>query len=190
MQYLQKFLIPNSNCNFWFLCLKFVVLPNLCIWIHCISHVEQCHGIVTNHPNAFEHNSDTDSFQFGRHIFRIRNIFLIIRHNYSKITLQLLLKSACITSTQYLCSKSDMQFSSDWLMWLLYVFQSLSASRPLVSVYSEKNQAIKDKTVALPAVFKAPIRPDVVNEIHQLMRRNNRQAYAVSDKAGKWFHRI
>lgn len=63
--------------------------------------------------------------------------------------------------------------------------QSLSASRPLVSVYSEKNQAIKDKTVALPAVFKAPIRPDVVNEVHQLMRRNNRQAYAVSDKAGK-----
>lgn len=61
---------------------------------------------------------------------------------------------------------------------------SLSASRPLVSVYSEKNQAIKDKTVALPAVFKAPIRPDVVNEVHQLMRRNNRQAYAVSDKAG------
>lgn len=65
-------------------------------------------------------------------------------------------------------------------------FQSLSAARPLVSVYSEKNTAIKDKTVALPAVFKAPIRPDVVNEIHQLMRRNNRQAYAVSDKAGKW----
>jgi len=61
---------------------------------------------------------------------------------------------------------------------------SLSAARPLVSVYSEKNQAIKDKTIALPAVFKAPIRPDVVNEVHQLMRRNNRQAYAVSDKAG------
>jgi len=61
---------------------------------------------------------------------------------------------------------------------------SLSAARPLVSVYSEKNTAIKDKTIALPAVFKAPIRPDVVNEVHQLMRRNNRQAYAVSDKAG------
>lgn len=69
-----------------------------------------------------------------------------------------------------------------------FIFQSLSASRPLVSVYSEKNQAIKDKTVALPAVFKAPIRPDVVNEVHQLMRRNNRQAYAVSDKAGKCFN--
>lgn len=54
-----------------------------------------------------------------------------------------------------------------------------------MSVYSEKNQAVKDKNVALPAVFKAPIRPDVVNEVHQLMRRNSRQAYAVSEKAGR-----
>jgi len=61
---------------------------------------------------------------------------------------------------------------------------SLSAARPLVSVYSEKNVANKDATVALPVVFKAPIRPDVVNEIHQLMRRNKRQAYAVSEEAG------
>jgi len=61
---------------------------------------------------------------------------------------------------------------------------SLSAARPLVSVYSEKNVANKDITVALPVVFKAPIRPDVVNEIHQLMRRNKRQAYAVSEEAG------
>jgi len=61
---------------------------------------------------------------------------------------------------------------------------SLSAARPLVSVYSEKNTPIQDKTISLPAIFKAPIRPDVVNEVHQLMRRNNRQAYAVSEKAG------
>jgi len=61
---------------------------------------------------------------------------------------------------------------------------SLSAARPLVSVYSEKNTPIQDKTVSLPAIFKAPIRPDVVNEVHQLLRRNSRQAYAVSEKAG------
>lgn len=61
---------------------------------------------------------------------------------------------------------------------------SLSAARPLVSVYSEKNVANKDTNVALPVVFKAPIRPDVVNEIHQLMRRNARQSYAVSEEAG------
>uniref|UniRef100_A0A0K8TPN9 Putative 60s ribosomal protein l4 n=1 Tax=Tabanus bromius TaxID=304241 RepID=A0A0K8TPN9_TABBR len=60
---------------------------------------------------------------------------------------------------------------------------SLSAARPLVSVYSEKNEPLK-KDACLPVVFKAPIRPDVVNEIHQLMRRNRRQAYAVSEKAG------
>lgn len=61
---------------------------------------------------------------------------------------------------------------------------SLSATRPLVSVHNEKNVPSKEGTVILPAVFKAPIRPDVVNEIHQLMRRNKRQAYAVSEEAG------
>lgn len=54
-----------------------------------------------------------------------------------------------------------------------------------MSIYSEKNVASKDATIKLPAIFKAPIRPDVVNEIHQLMRRNKRQAYAVSEEAGK-----
>ncbi|XP_055632993.1 60S ribosomal protein L4 [Toxorhynchites rutilus septentrionalis] len=61
---------------------------------------------------------------------------------------------------------------------------SLTASRPLVSVYSDKNEALKDKNIALPYVFKAPIRPDIVSEISQLMRRNRRQPYAVSEAAG------
>lgn len=61
---------------------------------------------------------------------------------------------------------------------------SLATTRPLVSVYTEKNEATKGKNIVLPAVFKAPIRPDVVNEIHQLLRRNNRQPYAVSEEAG------
>eukprot|EP00099_Drosophila_melanogaster_P015683 NP_524538.2 ribosomal protein L4 [Drosophila melanogaster] len=61
---------------------------------------------------------------------------------------------------------------------------SLGNARPLVSVYTEKNEPAKDKNICLPAVFKAPIRPDVVNEVHQLLRRNNRQAYAVSELAG------
>uniref|UniRef100_A0A1L8EEY9 Putative 60s ribosomal protein l4 n=1 Tax=Haematobia irritans TaxID=7368 RepID=A0A1L8EEY9_HAEIR len=61
---------------------------------------------------------------------------------------------------------------------------SLANARPLVSVYSEKNEQMKDKNICLPAVFKAPIRPDVVNDIHQLMRRNKRQPYAVSEQAG------
>lgn len=61
--------------------------------------------------------------------------------------------------------------------------QSKSAARPLVGVYSEKNETGKSQ-VPLPAIFKAPIRPDVVNDVHQLIKRNSRQAYAVSDKAG------
>lgn len=65
--------------------------------------------------------------------------------------------------------------------------QSLSAARPLVSVYSEKNESGKENAIPLPVVFKAPIRPDVVNEIHQLLRRNSRQAYAVSEEAGMFF---
>jgi large subunit ribosomal protein L4e len=54
----------------------------------------------------------------------------------------------------------------------------------LVSVYTDKNEVIKDTTTALPAIFKAPIRPDVVNDVHQLMRRNARQAYSVNAEAG------
>lgn len=50
-------------------------------------------------------------------------------------------------------------------------------------MYTDKNETTKD-TVPLPAIFKAPIRPDVVNEVHQLMRRNARQAYCVSPEAG------
>lgn len=38
--------------------------------------------------------------------------------------------------------------------------------------------------VVLPAVFKAPIRPDVVLFVHSNMAKNRRQAYAVSVKAG------
>lgn len=36
----------------------------------------------------------------------------------------------------------------------------------------------------LPAVFRAPIRPDVVNFVHTNMRKNSRQPYAVSELAG------
>lgn len=61
---------------------------------------------------------------------------------------------------------------------------SLSTARPLVSIYSEKAEATKDKVLGLPAVFKAPIRPDVVNFVHQQMSMNHRQPYSVSNKAG------
>ena len=62
-----------------------------------------------------------------------------------------------------------------------YFFQA--CARPLISVYSEKGES-SGKNVTLPAVFKAPIRPDIVNFVHTNLRKNNRQPYAVSELAG------
>jgi large subunit ribosomal protein L4e len=59
----------------------------------------------------------------------------------------------------------------------------IMAARQLVSVYSEDGSSVLSQ-VALPAVFKAPIRPDVVNFVHSGMNKNARQPYAVSSKAG------
>ena len=42
----------------------------------------------------------------------------------------------------------------------------------------------KGRTVALPDVFTAPIRTDVVVSVHALISMNHRQPYAVSEKAG------
>jgi large subunit ribosomal protein L4e len=56
-------------------------------------------------------------------------------------------------------------------------------SRPLVTVYNDKN-APSQAQLKMPAVFRAPIRPDVVNFIHDQLRKNKRQPYAVSTKAG------
>merc|ERR1711893_144753 len=39
-------------------------------------------------------------------------------------------------------------------------------------------------SITLPSVFKAPIRPDIVNFVHNQLRMNSRQPYAVSEKAG------
>jgi len=60
---------------------------------------------------------------------------------------------------------------------------SLSAARPVVSVYSEKNES-SGSTVALPAVYRAPIRPDIVSMIHHEIAKNHRQAYAVNKDSG------
>merc|ERR1711878_6738 len=60
---------------------------------------------------------------------------------------------------------------------------SLSAARPLITVYSEKNEAT-EAPVCLPAVFKAPIRPDIVSLMHNNIAKNKRQPYCVSEPAG------
>lgn len=60
-----------------------------------------------------------------------------------------------------------------------------ACARPLISVYTEKGEST-GKNVVMPAVFRAPIRPDVVNFVHTNMRKNNRQPYAVSELAGEF----
>jgi large subunit ribosomal protein L4e len=57
------------------------------------------------------------------------------------------------------------------------------AARPLVSVINVETGEAAEQT-ALPAVFSAPIRPDIVRTIHTNMAKNHRQAYAVAFKAG------
>jgi len=61
--------------------------------------------------------------------------------------------------------------------------QNKMAARPLISVHNEKGETTSTN-IALPAVFKAPIRPDIVNVVHFQMLKNTRQPYAVSNKAG------
>merc|ERR1711959_187130 len=56
------------------------------------------------------------------------------------------------------------------------------AARPVVTVQSTSDEA--GKQVAMPSVFLAPIRPDVVHFVHSNMSKNKRQAYAVSKWAG------
>mmetsp|Transcript_4308 Transcript_4308/g.6310 ORF Transcript_4308/g.6310 Transcript_4308/m.6310 type:complete len:380 (-) Transcript_4308:95-1234(-) len=56
-------------------------------------------------------------------------------------------------------------------------------ARPVLSVFSLTGE--KSTTTPLPAVFTAPIRPDIVQFVHTNMNKNRRQAYAVSMYAGK-----
>jgi len=60
---------------------------------------------------------------------------------------------------------------------------SLAAARPLITVYNEKNESTGN-TIQLPAVFKAPVRPDIVSFIHNQVHMNTRQPYAVNRDAG------
>merc|ERR1711966_539100 len=59
---------------------------------------------------------------------------------------------------------------------------SISAARPCVTIQGDG--ADKPTQVAMPSVFLAPIRPDVVHFVHTSMNKNKRQAYAVNKDAG------
>jgi len=58
----------------------------------------------------------------------------------------------------------------------------MAVARPLISVFNEQGEV--SGQVTLPAVFKAPIRPDVVHFVHSNMAKNSRQPYAVHKHAG------
>ncbi|KAL6047389.1 60S ribosomal protein L4 [Balamuthia mandrillaris] len=58
------------------------------------------------------------------------------------------------------------------------------AARPLVQVHSVGGDKPTTRQLALPVVFQAPIRPDVVGEVYTNMAKNRRQPYAVSRLAG------
>merc|ERR1719331_242903 len=53
------------------------------------------------------------------------------------------------------------------------------AARPVVTVQNDAKSQVE-----LPAVFLAPIRPDIVQFVHTSMNKNKRQAYAVNKDAG------
>merc|ERR1712189_45677 len=56
------------------------------------------------------------------------------------------------------------------------------AARPMVTVFGDQGEATEQ--MALPTVFCAPIRHDVVNFVHTNVAKNKRQPYAVSRLAG------
>ena len=58
----------------------------------------------------------------------------------------------------------------------------MAASRPLVTVQSVDGEA--GDQVALPAVFTAPIRQDIIRQVHTGLAKNRRQPYAVKFEAG------
>merc|ERR1712127_591582 len=64
-----------------------------------------------------------------------------------------------------------------------YRNMSFTAARPQVSVYDESGAAAGQ--VATPAVFRAPIRSDLVNFVHTNLRKNARQATGVKKIAGE-----
>merc|ERR1711887_296389 len=64
-----------------------------------------------------------------------------------------------------------------------YRNMSFTAARPQVSVYDDEGSAVGQ--VKTPAVFKAPIRADLVNFVHTNLRKNARQAQGVKKIAGE-----
>jgi len=59
----------------------------------------------------------------------------------------------------------------------------MATARPVITVYKADDASSKNQ-VEMPAVMSAPLRNDLVEIVQQLMLKNTRQAYAVSENAG------
>ncbi|OON17485.1 hypothetical protein X801_06675 [Opisthorchis viverrini] len=55
--------------------------------------------------------------------------------------------------------------------------------RPIVYVFKVDGTP-SGMTIKMPAAFSAPLRSDLLNWVHDQMRKNSRQPYAVGAKAG------
>merc|ERR1712003_167019 len=75
-------------------------------------------------------------------------------------------------------------FESDFDCLTDVLRTNMAAARPVVSVYGANGAATAEQ-INLPAVFKAPIRTDVVQFVHSNIAKNARQPYAVSNTAGE-----
>ena len=70
---------------------------------------------------------------------------------------------------------------------MLNIFvQATKGGRYVVSVHSSGADAAGIRSMKLPKVFAAPVRPDVIKEIFELVRKNKRMAHGVSPKAGEF----
>ena len=67
--------------------------------------------------------------------------------------------------------------------FFLYHHYTTMSSRPQVSVISVKGEQGSSQ-LPLPAVFAAPVRPDLVHSVFVRVNKNKRQAYAVAENAG------
>jgi hypothetical protein len=71
-------------------------------------------------------------------------------------------------------------------LFIHFLLQSKVVARPLITVYNEKAEA-SGTSIQLPAIFRAPIRPDIVSFVQQQMSMNRRHPYCVSEKAGNLY---
>lgn len=85
------------------------------------------------------------------------------------------LRTPANDQSRYASCANGLRQTANGELWLITNVQ--------VTVISADGSA-SSNSVPLPNVFKAPIRTDIVQQVHTGMAKNKRQPYAVSEKAG------